>query len=144
MVSLMMQQLNEKHPNDYLIAMRVLWAPIGAMILFWVIVPESPWYHARRGNKEAALKSMKRLYGNIAEYDFEEEFGIITHTIEHENSMLDNKPQYRDLFKGVNKVRSVYSTEYKLTMSASNVHGNDSGSDYAILRSRYCSDICYL
>jgi SP family general alpha glucoside:H+ symporter-like MFS transporter len=25
-VSLMMQQLNKKHPNDYLIAMRVLWA----------------------------------------------------------------------------------------------------------------------
>jgi SP family general alpha glucoside:H+ symporter-like MFS transporter len=104
-VSLMMQQLNAKHPNDYLIAMRVLWAPIGAMILFWVIVPESPWFHARRGNKEAAMKSMKRLYGNIKDYDYEEEYGIITHTIEHENAMLDNKPQYRDLFRGINKVR---------------------------------------
>jgi SP family general alpha glucoside:H+ symporter-like MFS transporter len=101
----MMQQLNAKHPNDYLIAMRVLWAPIGAMILFWVIVPESPWFHARRGNKEAAMKSIKRLYGNIKDYDYEEEYGIITQTIEHENAMLDNKPQYRDLFRGINKVR---------------------------------------
>lgn len=103
-VSLMMQQLNQKHPNDYLIAMRVLWAPIGAMILFWVIVPESPWFHARRGNKEAAMKSLRRLYGNIPAYDFEEEYGIITHTIEHEAGLLGQRPRYRDLFKGVNKV----------------------------------------
>lgn len=99
-----MQQLNQKHPDDYLIAMRVLWAPIGAMIFFWVIVPESPWYHARRGNREAAMKSLRRLYGNIADYDFEEEYGIITHTIEHENAMLGNCARYRDLFKGVNTV----------------------------------------
>lgn len=108
-VSLMMQQLNQKHPDDYLIAMRVLWAPIGAMIFFWVIVPESPWYHARRGNRDAAMRSLRRLYGNIADYDFEEEYGIITHTIEHENAMLGNRASYRDLFKGVNTVSSPVS-----------------------------------
>jgi SP family general alpha glucoside:H+ symporter-like MFS transporter len=107
----MMQQLNEKHPNDYLIAMRVLWAPIGAMILFWVIVPESPWFHARRGNKDAAMKSMRQLYGNIEAYDFEEEYGIIAHTIEHENLMLANRPRYRDLFVGINKVRLTLHVE---------------------------------
>jgi SP family general alpha glucoside:H+ symporter-like MFS transporter len=52
-VSVMMQQLNQKHPDNYLLAMRILWAPIGLMIIFWVFVPESPWFHARRGNKEA-------------------------------------------------------------------------------------------
>lgn len=104
-ISLMMQQLNEKHPDDYLIAMRVLWAPIGAMIFFWIIVPESPWFLARKGDKEGAMKSLKRLYGNIAAYDYEEEYGIIEHTIQHETALLDNQPRYRDLFKGVNKVR---------------------------------------
>ena len=32
-VAIMMQQLNKTRPDDYLLAMRVLWAPIGLMIL---------------------------------------------------------------------------------------------------------------
>jgi SP family general alpha glucoside:H+ symporter-like MFS transporter len=32
-VALMMQQLNKTRPDDYLLAMRVLWVPIGLMIL---------------------------------------------------------------------------------------------------------------
>ena len=35
-VAVMMQQLNQKHPDDYLLAMRILWAPVGLMIIFWV------------------------------------------------------------------------------------------------------------
>lgn len=106
--SVMMQQLNKNRPDDYLLAMRILWGPIGLMLLCWVLVPESPWYHARRDNKEAALKAMKRLYGGISWYNYEEEYGIIVRTLEHERSVLEqNKPRYRDLFKGVNLVRSL-------------------------------------
>lgn len=101
----MMQQLNQKHPDNYLLAMRILWAPIGFMIICWAFVPESPWFYARRGNREAAMKSMRRLYGGVKGYDFEEEFGIITRTIEHENLMLNNAPRYRDVFRGLNLVR---------------------------------------
>jgi len=32
-VAVMMQQLNKTRPDDYLLAMRVLWAPIGLMLL---------------------------------------------------------------------------------------------------------------
>lgn len=99
-----MQQLNEKHPDDYLIAMRVLWAPIGLMILCWAFIPESPWFHARRGNKEASMKSLKQLYGNVEGYDFEEEYAIIAHTIDHEAVMLEHKPSYADVFRGTNLV----------------------------------------
>lgn len=103
-VSLMMQQLNEKHPDDYLIAMRVLWAPIGLMILCWAFIPESPWFHARKGNKDAAMKSLKQLYGNVKGYNYEEEYSIIARTIEHEKEMLAHRPSYRDVFRGTNKV----------------------------------------
>lgn len=41
-VSVMMQQLNKKHPDNYLLAMRIIWAPVLLMILCWVMVPESP------------------------------------------------------------------------------------------------------
>ena len=103
-VSVMMQQLNQRHPDNYLLAMRILWAPIGLMIICWVIVPESPWFHARRGNKDMAIKSMKQLYGGVQGYDFEEEYGIIARTIEHERELLQETPRYVHIFKGLNLV----------------------------------------
>jgi MFS transporter, SP family, general alpha glucoside:H+ symporter len=103
-VSVMMQQLNQKHPHNYLLAMRILWAPIGLMIICWVFIPESPWFHARRGNKDKAMKAMKQLYGGVEGYDFEEEYGIIARTIEHERMLLEDRPRYIDVFKGFNLV----------------------------------------
>lgn len=100
----MMQRLNQTYPDDYLLAMRILWAPIGIMILCWAFVPESPWFHTRRGNKEAAIKALRQLYGNVEGYDIEEEYGIIARTIEHENDLLDHKPSFRDVFRGTNLV----------------------------------------
>jgi hypothetical protein len=100
----MMQQLNQTHPDNYLLSMRILWAPIGLMIICWVFVPESPWFHARHGNKEKAMKCMKQLYGGVKGYDFEEEYGIIARTIEHERGMLEDMPSYIQIFKGLNLV----------------------------------------
>ena len=31
--AVMMQQLNKRHPDNYLLAMRILWAPIALMII---------------------------------------------------------------------------------------------------------------
>ena len=103
-----MQQLNQTHPDDYLLAMRILWAPIGLMIVFWMFVPESPWFHARRGNKEKAIKTMKQLYGGVKGYNFEEEYGIITRTIEHEKAQLQESPGYIHVFKGLNLVKRYF------------------------------------
>ena len=102
--SVMMEQLNQRHPDNYLLAMRILWAPVGVMIIFWALVPESPWFHARRGNKEKALKAMRQLYGGVEDYDFEEEYGIIARTIEHEREFLEDRPKYIHVFKGLNLV----------------------------------------
>ena len=107
----MMQQLNQKYPDNYLLAMRVLWAPIGLMIIFWIFIPESPWFHARRGDKENMMKCMRQLYGGIEGYDFEEEGGIIMRTIEHEREFLQDKPSYIHIFKGLNLVSS--STSFR-------------------------------
>ena len=84
--------------------MRLIWAPVGLMILCWIFIPESPWYHARRGNKDKAIKTMKQLYGGIKGYDFEEEYGIIARTIEHEREVLQEKPKYVDVVRGLNLV----------------------------------------
>ncbi|KAK3175823.1 hypothetical protein K4F52_009956 [Lecanicillium sp. MT-2017a] len=105
-VAVMMQQLNKAHPDNYLIAMRILWAPVGLMIVFWVFIPESPWFYARHGNKEKALKAMKQLYGGVNGYDFEEEYGIMARTIEHEREVLQERPSFLHVFKGLNKKRT--------------------------------------
>ena len=107
-----MQQLNKSHPDDYLLAMRVLWAPIGLMIIFWAFIPESPWFHARQGNKQLAMKSLKQLYGNVEGYDFEEEYSIIERTITHEREVLAHKPTYLDVFRGVDRVSPTKSPQY--------------------------------
>lgn len=103
-VSVMMQRLNTNHPDNYLLAMRILWGPIVLMLACWAFIPESPWYHAKRGNKEAAMKSLHRLYGNVEGFDFEEEYGIIARTLEHEKERLNNAPKFVDIFKGLNLV----------------------------------------
>lgn len=106
-----MQQLNKKHPDNYLLAMRILWAPIGLMILFWIFVPESPWFHARHGNKEKAMKAMKQLYGGVQGFDFEEEYGIIERTIAHEREVLQVVPSVIHVFKGLNLVGASVSSK---------------------------------
>ena len=103
-VSVMMQQLNKSHPDNYLIAMRIIWGPVALMIVCWALVPESPWFHARQGNKEKALKAMRQLYGGVKGYDFEEEYGIIARTIEHERDVLQEQPSFVHVFKGLNLV----------------------------------------
>ncbi|KXS96871.1 hypothetical protein AC579_3363 [Pseudocercospora musae] len=103
-VAVMMQQLNKKHPDNYLVAMRILWGPIAFMIVCWAFVPESPWHHARKGEKEKAMKALKRLFGGVEGYDFEEEYAIIARTIEHEKAMNEEKPRFRDVFRGLNLV----------------------------------------
>ncbi|PON23295.1 hypothetical protein TGAM01_v207822 [Trichoderma gamsii] len=105
-VSVMMQQLNKKHPDNYLLAMRIIWAPVALMIVCWIFIPESPWFYARHDNKEKAIKSLKQLYGGVEGFDFEEEYGIIVRTIAHEREVLQEAPSYRHVFKGLNLKRA--------------------------------------
>ncbi|CAK7227666.1 hypothetical protein SEUCBS140593_006653 [Sporothrix eucalyptigena] len=106
-IAVMMQQLNSKYPDNYLLAMRILWAPIGLMLICWFLAPESPWFHARHGNKEKAIKCMKQLYGGVEGYDFEEEYSIIEKTIEHEKGLLTSKINTLDILKGRNLKRTL-------------------------------------
>lgn len=110
-----MQQINKKYPNDYLLAMRVLWAPVALMIVCWVFIPESPWFYARHGNKEKAIKSLKQLYGGVENYDYEEEYGIIVRTIAHERELLQEAPSYRHVFKGLNLVSERFYSPYSVS-----------------------------
>ena len=102
----MMDILNQKHPTKWLLPIYIEYAMIGIMFFCYIFVPETPWYYGRRGDAEGAMKSMKRLYGNIPGYNYEEEYGIITRTIAHEKEMdaKANAQPWSQIFRGLNGV----------------------------------------
>lgn len=109
--SLMMNFLTIREPMNWHLPVYATWGPVGFMLVCFLVVPESPWFHARRGNKDKALKSLQHLYGNIPDYDFDEEYEIIVRTIEHEREAIrKNKASaWTDLLKGTNGKRTFAS-----------------------------------
>lgn len=107
--ALMMNFLTLAHPLNWHLPVYATWGPIAFMLFCFALIPESPWFHARRGHKEKAFKSLKKLYGNIPDYDYEEEYGIIVKTIANERAMLKrNKASaWTDLFKAPNGRRTL-------------------------------------
>ena len=110
--SAMLQVANKKYPTFYKLPIYVCWGLSGLMLAAILIVPESPWFYARHDNKEGAMKSMKRLYGNIPGFDPEEEYGIILRTLEHERFELvqAGATKYKDIFIGQNRLRTTIVT----------------------------------
>ncbi|GFZ52130.1 hypothetical protein JCM24511_09903 [Saitozyma sp. JCM 24511] len=105
--SLMLQISNQRYPLRYLLPIYVIWGPIASLLLCFFVLPESPWFHARRDNKEASIKSLRRLYQGIPGYDFEEEYGIIRRSLEHEK-LQDGEARsltWKTVFTGLNRKR---------------------------------------
>jgi SP family general alpha glucoside:H+ symporter-like MFS transporter len=107
--SAMLQVANKRYPLLYKLPIYVCWGLSAVMICCITFVPESPWVYARWGNKEAALKSMARLYANVDGYDYEEEWGIIIRTLAHEKEVLSQQgaTPLKDLFVGHNLKRTL-------------------------------------
>jgi len=68
-VSIAAQEFTKNHPKVWRPLIGIEFAFTGViMILIW-FVPESHIYHARKGNHEAAKRSMLRLYDTAPDYD---------------------------------------------------------------------------
>ncbi|KAI0173131.1 sugar transporter [Hypoxylon sp. FL1284] len=90
----------------YRIPFGVQWVwpvPILAGLLF---APESPWWHVRHGNREAARASLLRLTSrNDPAFDADETIAMIEHTNELEKQLSEGVT-YRDCFRGVDLRRT--------------------------------------
>jgi hypothetical protein len=98
---------------------------VGLMGICFAFIPETPWYHGRRGNKEGCFKSMRRLYGNVDEYNQEEEWGIIARSVEHERELLEQTSavSWSSIFRGTNGVgRTALVIELLADRSETYVH----------------------
>lgn len=102
-----MSMTNKNQPFYWQLPVYVEVGLIGVMGICFCFIPETPWYHGRRGNKEGGLKSMRRLYGGVTGYNQEQEWGIISRSVEHERDLLaqTSTVSWSKIFRGTNGVR---------------------------------------
>lgn len=87
------------------------------VLLFFA--PESPWWLLRRGRKQEALRSIKRL-GYNTESGANEAFAMMERTVEIE-AHAGGSPSLLDLFKGVDLRRTIITC---LVYASQNFAGN--------------------
>lgn len=92
--------------------------PLMAILFF---APESPWWLIRRGRKDEALRSIKRLGpSNATIQQNQQKYAMIERTVEIE-SQLGGSPTLLDLFKGVDLRRTTITC---LMYASQNFAGN--------------------
>ncbi|KAL0931134.1 maltose permease [Colletotrichum truncatum] len=94
--------------------------PLPLMVILW-FAPESPWWLIRRGRKDEALRSAKRLgpTGGTIEYA-QRKLAMIERTVEIE-AQIGGSPTLLDLFKGVDLRRTTITC---LMYASQNFAGN--------------------
>lgn len=88
------------------------------MILMF-LGPESPWWLIRRGRKDEALRSIKRL-GNKNEQDAQNKLVMMERTVRIEEQ-LGGTPTFFDLWKGTDRRRTIITC---LMYASQNFAGN--------------------
>ncbi|KAA8649437.1 hypothetical protein EYZ11_008130 [Aspergillus tanneri] len=90
----------------YRIPFAVQWVWPLPILLGILFAPESPWWHVRRGNIDAAKRSLQRLTSpSDPTFDPDATIAMIQHTNELEKSLAEGT-RYSDCFKGVNLRRT--------------------------------------
>ena len=94
-------------PQDWLKAIYSEWALHGVWIIGLLIIPETPWYYARKSNADQAKKVLGRIYRGVSDYNVEREYEAMVQEIERERAFANHQAgaSYRDMFIGTNLVR---------------------------------------
>ncbi|KAL6229110.1 major facilitator superfamily domain-containing protein [Aspergillus navahoensis] len=84
------------------------------------LLPESPWWHIRRGRKEEAFRPIKRLGAKSSEEQAQQSLAMIERTVKIEESM-GRAPTLLDLLKGTDRRRTIITC---LAYASQNFAGN--------------------
>ncbi|WWD01005.1 hypothetical protein V866_007943 [Kwoniella sp. B9012] len=108
---------HNRDPLNWKTIILTQWSQVGIMgIIYVFLLPESPWWYAKKGMHEKGKKVLQRLYGKVTGYDAEVEYGIIRRTVEAEEEFAATIKEipWRAIFTGVNGWRTLVSS-YELT-----------------------------
>jgi len=80
---------------------------IGAMLIIFLVIPETPWWLVGKGRLEKAAKVLTRYNGHIKGYNAEDQISVMAATIAEEKRTAENNSEAGPMavFQGRNKIR---------------------------------------
>lgn len=81
---------------------------VGIFVPVIILLPESPWYYANKGNHEGAKRMLLKMNGNVPGYDVEAEYAVIAGelAVKADLSAKSAAASWKELFVGVNGRRT--------------------------------------
>ncbi|KAF8851310.1 MFS transporter [Acephala macrosclerotiorum] len=115
--SVALNRLNADDPYNFRAAIYTQWGMIGAMLIIFLLLPESPWWLAGKDKLEKAEKILLRYHGHIEDYNVQENIAVMTNTIKEERYLAERNSEEGQwaIFRGRNLIRFFIATWPKVT-----------------------------
>ena len=120
MASVSLQQLNKRHPDDYLTAIYTQFAMLGLLAILYLFLPETPWFLITSGQTGKARALLQKLKGDIPGYSVDIELAVLQNTVEEQRHRANvvGKMPLKMIFRGLNLKRLIIALWPKLTQQA--------------------------
>jgi MFS family permease len=107
-----LEVLEQTAPWEFRRAFYSEFAIFGVWLPILILLPESPAWYYKKGKHEAAKKSLRRLIGNVPDYDWDREYAVMAQEIDDSHVLVEKSSQYGLVacFKGTNLRRTLVST----------------------------------
>ncbi|KAB8256146.1 general substrate transporter [Aspergillus pseudonomiae] len=115
--SVALNRLHAISPLDFRTPIYTQWAMVGATIIIFVIMPETPWWLVSKGKLDRAAKILKTYNGRVEGYDVSEQIEIMSATVAEERRIAERDSQEGTwaVFQGRNFIRFVIAGWPKIT-----------------------------
>ncbi|KAJ6024835.1 hypothetical protein N7540_005632 [Penicillium herquei] len=114
--SVALNSLNKSDPMDFRTPIYTQWSMIGAIIVIFFLLPESPWWLVSKGKIDRAAAMIRKYNGNVPGFDVDEQIDIMKSTIEEERQAAERNAELGQfaVFKGRNFIRFIIASWPKI------------------------------
>ncbi|KAE8372412.1 general substrate transporter [Aspergillus bertholletiae] len=115
--SVALNRLNAVTPLDFRTPIYTQWAMVGATIIIFIIIPETPWWLVSKGKLDKAAKMLRTYNGRVEGYDVAEQIEIMSATVAEERRIAERDSQQGTwaVFQGRNFIRFIIAGWPKIT-----------------------------
>ncbi|KAB8244826.1 general substrate transporter [Aspergillus flavus] len=115
--SVALNQLHAMDPLDFRTPIYTQWAMVGATIIIFIIMPETPWWLVSKGKLDKASKMLRRYNGRVEGYDVSKQIEIMSATVVEERRIAERDSQEGmwAVFQGRNFIRFIIAGWPKMT-----------------------------